>query len=107
MSAEYPAFKVHKSKYPTLDEDKKKEYLGRLKSLGELSCYIDVLRESLTRELVINGVNCEDDVYKRLEEDTQKDLDAEAERDLNELKKNDSNSENSELSEDEQKTIVI
>lgn len=107
MSAEYPPFKVQENKYPTLTDDEKKTHLGRLKALGDLSCYIDILRESLTRELVVNGVKEEGDVYKRLEPDTQEDLDAQAERDLNELKKNDSNSENSELSEDEQKTIVI
>tara|TARA_S200002703_G_scaffold67100_2_gene58297 strand:- start:3278 stop:3589 length:312 start_codon:yes stop_codon:yes gene_type:complete len=102
--ADYPAFKISKNDFPELSDDDKKEHLGRLKALGDLSCYIDMIRESLTRELVVNGVKEEKDVYKRLDEDTQQDLDAQAERDLNELKKNDSNSE---LSEDEPKTIVI
>ena len=102
--ADYPPFKVEENKYPQLSDDAKKEHLGRLKALGDLSCYIDMIRESLTRELVVNGVKEEKDIYKRLDEDIQQDLDAQAERDLAELKKNDSNNESS---EDEIKTIVI
>lgn len=104
IMADYPPFKVAESKYPTLTDDAKKEHLGRLKALGDLSCYIDMIRESLTRELVVNGVKEEGDIYKRLEEDTQQHLDAEAERDIAELKKNDSSNESS---EDEIKTIII
>jgi hypothetical protein len=104
IMADYPPFKVAENKYPTLNDDAKKEHLGRLKALGDLSCYIDMIRESLTRELVVNGVKEPDDVYKRLEEDIQQDLEAQAERDIAELNKNDSNNESS---EDDTKTIVI
>ena len=37
--------------------------MGRLKALEELSTYIDVIRESYTRELVVNGVQDEKDLY--------------------------------------------
>ena len=40
-----------------LDNDKKKEILGKLKGLEELRDYIDLIRESYTRLLKVNGVN--------------------------------------------------
>ena len=36
--ADYPPFKVEENKYPQLSDDAKKEHLGRLKALGDLSC---------------------------------------------------------------------
>ena len=45
-----------------LDIDGEKFVYGRLKALEELSLYIDTMRESLTKLLVINGANkCESD----------------------------------------------
>lgn len=54
--ADFENFTVKKSEYPTYDEDKKKEVLGRLEALKDLATYIDIIRESYTRELVVNGV---------------------------------------------------
>jgi hypothetical protein len=101
--ADYPGFKIAENKYPTLSNDAKKEHLGRLKALGDISSYIDIIRESLTRELFVNGVKEESDIYKGLD-NIQEELDAQAEKDILELKKNDSNSE---TSDDDTKTIVI
>ena len=42
--------------WETLDDDKKKEVLGKLKGLEELRDYIDLIRESYTRLLKVNGV---------------------------------------------------
>tara|TARA_R110000787_G_scaffold5476_1_gene20020 strand:- start:40 stop:321 length:282 start_codon:yes stop_codon:yes gene_type:complete len=54
--SEFENFKVKKNEFPTFDEDKKKEVLGRLLALEDLSVYIDTIRECYTRELVVNGV---------------------------------------------------
>jgi len=54
--ADFENFTVKQSEYPTYDEDKKKEVLGRLEALKDLATYIDIIRESYTRELVVNGV---------------------------------------------------
>ena len=54
--ADFENFTVKQSDYPTYDEDKKKEVLGRLEALKDLATYIDIIRESYTRELVVNGV---------------------------------------------------
>jgi len=54
--ADFENFKVKNSEYPTYDEDKKKEVLGRLEALKDLATYIDTIRECYTRELVVNGV---------------------------------------------------
>lgn len=42
--------------WETIDDDKKKEVLGKLKGLEELRDYIDLIRESYTRLLKVNGV---------------------------------------------------
>ena len=97
-SAEFENFKVQKNAYPHLDNDKKIEYMGRLKALEELSTYVDIIRESLTRELVVNGVKSFDDIIEnKLPEDLK--------RDINELLKDDSSSEKSEINETETITI--
>ena len=61
--SDFENFKVHKNDFPVLNEDQKIEVMGRLKALEELSTYIDVIRESYTRELVVNGVQDEKDLY--------------------------------------------
>lgn len=90
-SAEFENFKVHKNQYPILDTDKKIEHMGRLKALDDLVTYLDIIRESLTRELVVNGVKTEDDIYKR-----DSPLPPDLKRDINELLKDDSSSDKSE-----------
>ena len=48
--------------WETLDTDGEKIVFGRLKALEELALYIDTMRESLTKLLVINGAkDCETD----------------------------------------------
>lgn len=42
--------------WETLDNDNKKEVLGKLKGLEELMNYIDLVREGYTRLLKVNGV---------------------------------------------------
>ena len=42
--------------WETLDNDNKKEVLGKLKGLEELRDYIDLVREGYTRLLKVNGV---------------------------------------------------
>jgi len=64
-AAEFENFKVQKNLYPTLDTDKKIEHMGRLKALDDLVTYVDIIRESLTRELVVNGVKSFDDLSKK------------------------------------------
>jgi len=63
--ADFENFTVKKSEYPTYDEDKKKEVLGRLEALKDLSTYIDIIRESYTRELVVNGVKPEEEAEEQ------------------------------------------
>lgn len=46
----------YNGEWETLDDDKKKEVLGKLKGLEELRDYIDLIRESYTRLLKVNGV---------------------------------------------------
>ena len=94
-SAEFHNFKVQENAYPHLDNDKKIEYMGRLKALEELSTYVDIIRESLTRELVVNGVKSFDDLTVKTE-DTNESLPEDLKRDINELLKDDSSSDKSE-----------
>jgi len=100
-SAEFDNFKIQENAYPHLDNDKKIEYIGRLKSLEELYTYVDIIRESLTRELVVNGVKSFDD----LTIDEEKSLPENLKRDINELLKDDSSSDKSDISETETITI--
>jgi hypothetical protein len=54
--------KYKKSEWDKLDVDGEKFVFGRLKALEELAVYIDIMRESLTKQLVINGCrDCESD----------------------------------------------
>ena len=69
--------------------------MGRLKALEELSTYVDIIRESLTRELVVNGVKSFDDLTVKTE-DTNESLPEDLKRDINELLKDDSSSDKSE-----------
>ena len=97
-SAEFHNFKVQENAYPHLDNDKKIEYMGRLKALEELSTYVDIIRESLTRELVVNGVKSFDDLTVKTEDTNANDesLPEDLKRDINELLKDDSSSDKSE-----------
>ena len=55
-------FKYKKSEFPELDYEAEKIIYGKLKMLEDLAVYIDTMRESLTRHLVVNGANdCETD----------------------------------------------
>jgi len=48
--------------WENLDTDGEKIVFGRLKALEELAIYINTMRESLTKLLVMNGANdCETD----------------------------------------------
>ena len=67
--ADFENFKVKKSEYPTYDEDKKKEVLGRLEALKDLATYIDTIRECYTRELVVNGVKPDDEQTEQTDEE--------------------------------------
>ena len=62
-AAEFDNFKVNRN-VPILTLDQKKEVMGRLKALEELTNYVNVIRESYTRELVVNGINSEEDLIK-------------------------------------------
>lgn len=106
-SAEFHNFKVQENAYPHLDNDKKIEYMGRLKALEELSTYVDIIRESLTRELVVNGVKSFDDLCLSTKTDnsTESTLPDDLKRDINELLKDDSSSDKSANSESETITI--
>ena len=53
-------------KWDTLDDDNKKEVLGKLKGLEELRDYIDLVREGYTRLLKVNGVK-EDGTWEEKE----------------------------------------
>jgi hypothetical protein len=50
-------FKYKKNEFPDLDYDEEKITYGKLKMLEDLALYIDTMRESLTRNLVVNGAN--------------------------------------------------
>ena len=50
-------FKYKKSEFPDLDYEAEKLVYGKLKMLEDLALYIDTMRESLTRNLVVNGAN--------------------------------------------------
>ena len=62
-AAEFENFKV-KRNVPVLTLDQKKEVMGRLKALDELSLYVNIIRESDSRERVVNGINSEEDLIK-------------------------------------------
>ncbi len=53
-------------KFEKLDEIKMLEHKAQLEMLEHLSVYINSLRESLTRELIVNDVKSEEDLEKRL-----------------------------------------
>ena len=86
-------FKYKKSEFPDLDYEAEKIIYGKLKMLEDLAVYIDTMRESLTRHLVVSGANdCEtdEDFKKRWAE---KDESTEYIKDCRELNKNDSEEE--------------
>lgn len=53
-------------KFETLDEKKMLEHKAQLDLLEHLSVYINTLRESLTRELIVNGVKNDEELEERL-----------------------------------------
>jgi len=53
-------YKFKQSQFETLSFDDEKILYGRLKMLEDLALYIEQLRQSYTRHLVVNGANdCE------------------------------------------------
>jgi len=52
------------SKFKTLDDNEKKITLGKLKQLESIVELLNTMRESLTRELVVNGCESEEDILK-------------------------------------------
>ena len=67
-------YRFKKSEFDTLSFDDEKILYGRLKMLEDLALYIDQLRESYTRHLVVNGAqDCEteEDLKKRWESDDE------------------------------------
>ncbi len=52
------------NKFEKLDDDKKKITLGKLKQLENIVDLLNCMREGLTRELYVNGVEEEKDILK-------------------------------------------
>ena len=52
--------------FEKLDEIKMLEHKAQLEMLEHLSVYINTLRESLTRELIVNDVKSDEDLKERL-----------------------------------------
>lgn len=52
----------NENKFEKLDDCQKKITLGKLKQLETVVDLLNCMRESLTRELYVNGVECEDDI---------------------------------------------
>jgi len=52
------------NKFPIVDKDEQKVIVGKLKMLETWAGLIDMMRESLTRQLVVNGNATEEDVFK-------------------------------------------
>jgi hypothetical protein len=70
-------YKVKECEFEQLSFCDEKILYGRLKMLEDLALYIDQLRESYTRHLVVNGAqDCETeaDLKKRWTENTDDDL---------------------------------
>ena len=70
-------YKVKECEFKQLSFDDEKILYGRLKMLEDLALYIDQLRESYTRHLVVNGAqDCEteEDLKKRWTENDDDDL---------------------------------
>tara|TARA_R110000822_G_scaffold165815_1_gene306324 strand:+ start:407 stop:736 length:330 start_codon:yes stop_codon:yes gene_type:complete len=89
-------FKYKKSEFPDLDYEAEKIVYGKLKMLEDLAVYIDTMRESLTRHLVVSGANdCETDEDFKERWSGVKGLDGSVEDCPNckELNKNDSENE--------------
>ena len=59
-----PQLKVEESKFKKLDDNEKKLTLGKLQQLEKIVDLLNCMRESLTRELYVNGCENEDDVLK-------------------------------------------
>ncbi len=60
------------NKFGTLNETGKKITLGKLHILETLVEMLNTMRESLTRELVVNGVEKEEDILNNNNEGTKK-----------------------------------
>ena len=60
------------SKFKTLDDNEKKINLGKLKQLETIVELLNTMRESLTRELVVNGCESEEDILQGLKTSTEK-----------------------------------
>lgn len=63
-----PQLKVEESKFKKLDDNEKKLTLGKLQQLEKIVDLLNCMRESLTRELYVNGCENEDDVLKQKKE---------------------------------------
>ncbi len=63
-----PQLKVEESKFKKLDDNEKKLTLGKLQQLEKIVDLLNCMRESLTRELYVNGCENEDDVLKEKED---------------------------------------
>tara|TARA_R110002073_G_scaffold150416_2_gene304540 strand:+ start:299 stop:559 length:261 start_codon:yes stop_codon:yes gene_type:complete len=50
-------YKYKKCEFPDLDYEQEKIMYGKLKMLEDLAIYIDTMRESLTRHLIVNGAS--------------------------------------------------
>jgi len=80
----FEKYKYKKSKFTELSFDDEKIIYGKLKMLEDLAIYIDTMRESLTRHLVVSGANeCEtlDDLKKRWKNVKGLDDDVESKKD--------------------------
>jgi hypothetical protein len=51
----FEKFKYKESEFEDLDYNEEREVWGKLKILEEIATYIDAMRESYTRHLVVNG----------------------------------------------------
>lgn len=58
------------SKFKNLDETEKKLHLGKLKQLETIVDLLNCMRESLTRELYVSGVETEKDILKPAQSDS-------------------------------------
>tara|TARA_R110000787_G_scaffold189185_1_gene300873 strand:+ start:119 stop:370 length:252 start_codon:yes stop_codon:yes gene_type:complete len=75
MNTDLDFLKFKESQFDTLKTNIDKALVyGQLKSLESLAIYIDQMRESLTRLLVINGISDEEDFNKKVIKDDNSDI---------------------------------
>tara|TARA_R110001592_G_scaffold172679_5_gene411172 strand:- start:636 stop:905 length:270 start_codon:yes stop_codon:yes gene_type:complete len=76
--ADLDFLKFKKSAFDKLETKIDKAVIyGKLQALGDLAIYIDTLRESYTRLLVVNGISDDEDFKKKViieDSDTDDDL---------------------------------